>query len=344
MTHRDMSMYHNGLLPWHQSQWDKLAIAREYGHMPHALLVAGPVGLGKLEFTRLFANSLVCGSVDAQGLPCGMCRQCKLVAAGSHPDITGVTSEEAGKAIKVDAIRKLVDQSILSVNEFRYRVFIIQPAEAMGVAAANALLKTLEEPVDRTLLILISAYPSQLLATIKSRCQRLMFSPPSAALALDWLAAEVGLDPSDPSRASDLLRLAKGAPLLASQMAKSDELQQYGQLLNDFLLLADSKAEPVAVAAQWHNQQDMKVLLNYMKRWLMDLVRLGNGAGAMDGNSTLPLVGLKILANQLDLTTVYKLLDSLFETERWLVNNINPQLALEQILLHWVFINRKRVT
>ncbi len=325
------------LLPWQQGQWRSINIAREHERLPHAFLMTGPAGLGKLEFARLLANSLVCEHLDAHNMPCGTCRQCKLVQVGNHPDIREIFPEEPGKAIKIDAIRALVNQSILSVVEARYRVFIVYPAESMGLAAANALLKTLEEPVDRTLLILITANPGRLLPTIRSRCQHFVFSIPKRQQALDWLTGENGLDRG---RANDLLQLAKGGPLLARDMSQGDELQHYQQRLKAFLLLAGKQADPVAVAEEWQKQQDLRVLLDYMKRWLTDLIRFGNDAELPDNQASGSVGDLKTLANRLDLVAVYKLLDSLFEIERQLTNNINPQLALEQLLLHWVYINR----
>ena len=329
------------LLPWQQTQWSRLNIAREHGRLPHALLMTGPAGLGKLEFASLLANSLLCESPGAENMPCGICKQCRLALADGHPDISNINPEEAGKAIKVDAIRELVNQSIMSVAETRYRVFIIRPAEAMGVAAANALLKTLEEPVERTLLILISANPGRLLATIKSRCQQLAFVVPPKALAHAWLSEQIA---EDRGRSADLLQLARGAPLQARQMAESDELQCHNQLLKEFLRLAGSRAEPVMLAEQWQKQQDISLLLNYMKRWLIDIILFGNDADVSGSSSSASHGDLKSLAKRLNLTAVYKLLDSLFETERRLANNINPQLALEQLLLHWVHINKRGVT
>lgn len=329
------------LLPWQQSQWDKLNITRKHGRLPHALLMTGPDGLGKLEFARFLGKSLLCESPDIQGMPCGICKQCRLVAAGNQPDIRIIEPEEGNKSIKVDTVRELVNQSILSVAETRYRVFVIRPAETMGVAAANALLKTLEEPIERTLLILISANPGKLLATIKSRCQQLAFVVPPEALALAWLAERIG---KDRAKSAALLQLARGAPLLAKQMAETDELQCYTQLLKEFLLLAGSGAEPVKLAEHWQKQQELSVLLNYMERWLMDIILLGNGANMGDNSSIGRAGDMKILADGLDLMAVYKLLDSLFETERQLANNINTQLALEQLLLRWVHINNRGVT
>ena len=309
--------------------------------MPHALLMTGPAGLGKLEFARLLGNSLVCESPGGQNMPCGVCKQCRLALVEGHPDIRNVNPEEAGKAIKVDAIRELVDWSIMSVVDTRYRVFIISPAEAMGVAAANALLKTLEEPIARTLLILISANPGKLLATIKSRCQQLAFVIPPRDLAHTWLAEQTG---EDGARTTDLLQLARGAPLLARQMAGNDELQCYNQLKKEFLDLAGNRAEPVLLAEQWQKQQDISLLLNYMKRWLTDIILFGNAAPLSGNNASDPSKDLKSLANRLDLRAVHLLLDSLFEMERRLANNINPQLALEQLLLHWVHVNKQGVT
>lgn len=329
------------LLPWQQTQWQRLNIAREHGRLPHALLLTGPAGLGKFEFARLLGNSLLCEAPGVHNIPCGICKQCRLAMADGHPDITDISPQEAGKAIKVDAIRELVNRGMMSVAETRYRVFIINPAEAMGVAAANALLKTLEEPVARTLLILISASPGRLLATIKSRCQQLAFAVPAAALAHAWLSQQLG---EQGEKAADLLQLARGAPLLARQMAEGDELECYNQLLKQFLLLAGSRAEPVILAEQWHKQQDISLLLNYMKRWLIEIILAGNGAGADGGSPSDAHRDLQSLGKRLDLRAIHNLLDSCFETERRLANNINPQLALEQLLLRWVHVNKHGVT
>lgn len=329
------------LLPWQQAQWSRLNVAREHGRLPHALLITGPAGLGKFEFSRILGKSLLCDSPDSQNMPCGICKQCRLAEADNHPDIRDVTPEEAGKPIKVDAIRELVSQSMLSVAENRYRIFILRPADAMGVAAANALLKTLEEPIPRTLLILISAHPGKLLATIKSRCQQLAFVVPPGNLALDWLSTRLG---KEQEKSVELLQLARGAPLLARQMAESGALEIHNQLLKQFLLLARSKAEPIMLAEQWQKQQDVSLLLDYIKRWLTDVILCAQ-SDDLTGDKSLGLMGdLKTLAKQLDLVAVYRLLDSLFETERRLANNINSQLALEQLLLHWVYVNRKSLT
>ena len=104
------------LLPWQQTQWNRLNIAREHGRLPHALLLTGPAGLGKLEFARLLGNSLVCESPGIQNMPCGVCKQCRLALAESHPDIKNVNPEEERKAITVDAIRQLVDQSLSLIH------------------------------------------------------------------------------------------------------------------------------------------------------------------------------------------------------------------------------------
>ena len=329
------------LLPWQQVQWNKLNIAREQGRLPHALLITGPAGLGKLQFSSLLAKSLVCESPGPGNMPCGSCKQCTLAASESHPDIRGVMPEEAGKQIKIDAIRELVSQSLLAVTESRYRIFILRPVEAMGVAAANALLKTLEEPIKRTLLILISAHPGQLLATIKSRCQQLAFAVPPYELSLDWLSARLG---KQRDNSAELLQLARGAPLLAMEMAQSGALQSHNQMLKQFLLLAGNNAQPVMLADEWQKQQDIGLLLEYMKRWTADIILFANSTELDNDQSGGLNRNLQTLAKQLDLAAVYRFMDNLFETERRLANNINSQLALEQLLLHWVHVNRMGLT
>ena len=185
------------LLPWQTSQWQLLQQAITSKRIPHALLFIGPEGIGKRVFAKLLSNSLICDNVQDNGFPCGTCNACHLYSGDASPDIRIIEPEEQGKQIKIEAIRDLVAQSVLAVKESRYRVFLVYPADAMTNAATNALLKTLEEPVPGTLLILVSSAPDRLPATIKSRCQIVRFNKPSESDALQWQhtcpRAKVGL-------------------------------------------------------------------------------------------------------------------------------------------------------
>ncbi|MDX1655478.1 MAG: DNA polymerase III subunit delta', partial [Candidatus Competibacteraceae bacterium] len=199
-------------LPWHQPHWQRLAAGVEAGRLPHALLLSGPSGLGKMLFARQLTQSLLCRQPGENLTFCGKCRGCRLLAAGSHPDITRVEPEEPGKPIKVDRVRQLC--AFLGQTARGYKVALLSPAEAMNPSAANALLKTLEEPPPGSLLLLVTAFPARLPATIRSRCQILAFTPPLRTQALEWLSPRVA-----GFQAGLLLDLTGNAPLAALEQA-----------------------------------------------------------------------------------------------------------------------------
>lgn len=155
------------------SQWKILQSRVKSEKVPHALLLTGSRGVGKMRFAREFANSLLCKSprVDT-GVACGECSACKLVAAGSHPDYVEVAPEQDSRVIKTQQVRALCEQLGLTAQFGGYRVALISPANVLHGGAANCLLKTLEEPRPRVVIILVSSKIGAIPATIRSRCQR----------------------------------------------------------------------------------------------------------------------------------------------------------------------------
>jgi len=222
----------NSLYPWQKKAWEALRGQRE--RMPHALLIHGALGIGKLQLAERFTQSLLCEAVDAVGEPCGECAGCRWLAAGSHPDCRWVEPEalarQAASAadadepaparatkpsleIKVDQIRALDDFLNLKSHRGGARVALIHPAEAMNPSAANALLKGLEEPPGRAMFILVSHRPARLLATIRSRCVAVPVPVPDAGVSLAWLESQKVRD------AASWLAFASGSPLRALQYA-----------------------------------------------------------------------------------------------------------------------------
>ena len=220
MTHR---------LPWHETEWERLQRARQQEKMPHALLLTGPRGAGKQLFAESLAASLLCTDPDAHGNACGQCRGCHLLQAGSHPDYQRIQPVEPGKPITVDAVRDMTSRGTLTAQAGGYKVILFQPADALNIAAANSLLKTLEEPVAWTLMLLVSAQPGRLPATIRSRCQQIKLSLPAKPEGERWLAEQV--EDVDPKL---LLALTGGAPLRALELAQQQVLQLRLRLLDDF--------------------------------------------------------------------------------------------------------------
>ncbi|MEP6943469.1 MAG: DNA polymerase III subunit delta' [Betaproteobacteria bacterium] len=241
-------MHWEALPPWLDTAATGMLAQAE--RWPHALLVTGTQGIGKRLLALHLAQALLCETPAADRRACGRCAACNWVERGTHPDlrvIVPVTYDDEGNAtpadvISVDAIRDLIAFALLSSHRGGAKVAVIAPAEALNAAAANALLKTLEEPPPRTSLILVSSQPGRLPATITSRCRRLAVPVPDHAQAVGWLAAQ---RLAHPERA---LALAGGAPLRAVALGA-----EAGERTRDWLLDLLSRPErmsPVAAGAR----------------------------------------------------------------------------------------------
>jgi DNA polymerase-3 subunit delta' len=314
--------------PWQQHQWRQLQQARQQQRLPHALLLSGSRGLGKSAFALALAQALLCPQTEEEGTACGRCRACRLFEAGTHPDFRRLAPQEESSQIRIDAVRQLLEESVLSVGEARRRVFVLEPADALGGPAANALLKTLEEPLAGIHLLLLSAYPERLPITLRSRCQQVRFLPPPVDEATDWLERDAGVSGE---RARLLLQIAGGAPLAALEMAESGAAERYQVMATEFLALARGQGDPLGLAESWLKQVELDRLQGYMASWLLRVIRQcleNRGAEGVAEDVPLPCRGTS-------LRRIYRLLDNLFEMKRNLDHNLNAQLVLERLLLEW---------
>nr|WP_175488801.1 DNA polymerase III subunit delta' [Halomonas muralis] len=316
-------------LPWQQSHWERLTRLQDEGQLPHALLLSGAQGAG----TQVLADALVARTLcrAPTSTACGQCHSCQMLTAGYHPDLLRVSPAEKSRQIRIDPIRNVNAFVAQTAQQGGYRVIVLQPAEAMNVAASNALLKSLEEPGERTLFILLADIPSRMLATIRSRCQHWALAVPAPEECLSWLreALDEGAD------AMFWLRVAGGLPLLARELAGAESrvLRQELQELFDALVRG---SEPVAEAARL-DRQAVEGILWYGIAWLEDLIRLG-----LSGDTTqvrnpdlLPLYRQAV--KNARVRDWFRLLDYAREQRRLLVagGNPNPQLVLEAWLVRW---------
>lgn len=235
---------------WCRSQWKVLAARAANGTLPHALLLCGPVGLGKRALTEAFVRARLCGS-PREGNACGSCRTCKLLAAGTHPDRMRVTLEPNPKTgvmrkeIVVDQIRALSSRLAMASQLGGWQIAVIDPADAMNPPAQNALLKTLEEPSASSLIVLVADQPWRLSATIRSRCQRLDFAVPPREEALAWLSTR-GVE-----SAEGVLAAAGGNPGQAWLLAEQGGMQRRQDVARDLLALAAGRAHAREVGKTW---------------------------------------------------------------------------------------------
>ncbi|MEJ2686744.1 MAG: DNA polymerase III subunit delta' [Gammaproteobacteria bacterium] len=318
------------ILPWWEVAWQSLSDRRDQGRFPHAILLTGAGGLGKRHFARSLAQSLLCERPGAAGTPCGACTGCALFAAGSHPDFLQVEPAEEGKAIVVDQIRALSAGLSLSSHAGGFKVATLTPADRMNAAAANSLLKTLEEPSDNTVLMLVSERPAALPATVRSRCQQIRFAVPAVDLALQWLTPRL----EAPEQAGLLLDLAAGAPLLALELGRSDTIARRHERFAELSALFGGKVDVLEAAARWAQEKDLESL-QWLTGWIMDMIRLKTGGQPSGLRSSDLRDGLMALAKALDSKQLYGLLDRLWDARRLAQTSVNRQLLMEDVLIGW---------
>lgn len=321
------------VIQWHASAWQQLQTSRQQQRLPHALLLTGEPGIGKGEFAAQLAASLLCERPAENGQACGQCHACQRLAARTHPDRLQVVPEEAGKPIKVDAIRQLIADLALSCHYGGYRVVTVEPAEAMNVNAANAFLKTLEEPPANTLLILIASAPMRLPATIRSRCLQLRLAPPAGEGAIDWLQQAVPEAGMERSRLA--LRLAGGAPLLAARYLQEASLEGRERLLQALSACARGEAGPLQAAAVADDlfKQDRLLPITWMYHWVADLLRLAYDDNNIKNNDMAN--ELQKLPKQVEPAALLHLLDKLQQTRRLSETTVNPRLLWEDLMIDW---------
>ncbi len=212
MRVRDISAVSTAL-PWQQEQWARLVAQLDQQQLPHALLLCGAPYSGKASLAMALARLLLCHKPEG-GHNCGQCHACELSMSGSHGDFRWLEPEEGSRVIKVDQVRQLVEFSTKTASLGRRKLIVLSPAESMNIAAANALLKSLEEPSPETYIILVCHRLHGLPATIRSRCQILKLLMPNREASLRWLDLRTG-NTSDSEKS---LGLARGRALFAEQL------------------------------------------------------------------------------------------------------------------------------
>jgi DNA polymerase III subunit delta' len=314
--------------PWQRAVLDNALAALAEGRLAHALLLIGPPHMGKLAVADALARRLLCSSPGADGLACGTCRSCTLYAAKTHGDIQRVTFEPNDKGdklrteITVDQIRRLGQWFSLTPQLGGAQVALIEPADAMNVAAANALLKTLEEPSTNRFLLIVTSKPGRLPATIRSRCQRLEFRIPAREDAMAWLRSE-GLPEAEIGPALDA---ARGQPGLAADWIAEGGLAVRREVLTDLNALATGKAGPVETAQRWLGDEHGELRLRFAADLALD------AAGRFTGAVATARGGLTVPG---DFTKLSAWFDAINRTREQLRAPIRNDLVLAGLLREW---------
>ncbi len=323
------------LYPWQLADWRRLQELRE--RLPHGVLIKGGKGIGKLDMAKRFAQSLLCQSVRGDGSACDGCPSCHWFSQGSHPDFRliepdaisqeGEESESGkkpSKEISVEQIRALADFVGMSAHQGGKRIVIIHPAEAMNGNAANALLKSLEEPPTGLIFLLISHKPQQLLPTILSRCLSFTVAAPDHQAAVAWLKTQ------DVKEAELALATSGYAPLLAVN-AES----QTGSEARDKLLRALSQSDGIDAfgLAESLQKTELVLIVQWLQQWSYDLIsmRLAGKVRYFPAQRE----ALKKQAAALPPLALAALQKNLLEAKRESRHTLNPKLFLENLFISY---------
>jgi DNA polymerase III subunit delta' len=307
---------------WTEAERAALTAAQRAGRLPHALLIHEAPGAGGDWLAHWAAQLALCErGVQA---PCGSCNACRRARAWQHPDLLRVAPLEESRQIRIEQVRDLAADLALTSHAGGYKVAILTPADSLNRFAANALLKTLEEPPPRTLLILVATQPSRLPATVLSRCQRLRVRAPTRAEAVAWLTAVRGEGPW-----AAALAVVGEAPLLLAGADPAPIAAIGAESLAALDALAKGEADPLATAERWA-RSELALRLGCFEKWLTERIRREQG-GAADVTEVRAGRYLPAPGPFLNIRGLFGLLDEVRELRNALDVPLNRALALEAL-------------
>jgi len=326
------------LPPWHERTLAELIAQRSA--LPHALLFHGPRGIGKHALALHVSRGLLCESPMADGLACGACASCRYVAVGAHPDLVRLEllaiDNDTGEMMPVDTIgiervRGMIDFVQLTSHRQRGKVAVIAPAERMNLPAANALLKTLEEPPPGTYLLLVSDQPGRLPPTVLSRCRKVPLHAPAREAAEAWLAAHGAID------AATILAQAGGAPLAALALANAETQSErrtwLAALARAERLPVLEMASRVELGGREERKQRLARAVEWILAWCADLARVAAGdAPQRNPDFAQALTGL---AARVARPTLFRYHRAVLEQRALLAHPLQPRLVAESLLLDY---------
>ncbi len=310
----------------------------------HAYLITGPQGVGRKTLAVRFAQALNCPKPPSPGQPCRKCPTCKRLEALQHPDLSIMEAEREGAVLRIDKVRELQHVLALAPYEARYRVALILRFEEANTSAANAILKTLEEPPSQVLVMLTAQSSESLLPTIVSRCEVIRLRPLSIEETSRGLQQIRGV----PGELADrLAHISGGRPGYAIRLFEHPELLEQRQTSLDELmqLLASSRGERFGFARvqtdareKIDNKEELRVMLQVWTTFWRDV--LIAAAGLPDELTNIDFAGpITGLAEKVGLQQAQKYVNLTEDTMESIDKNVNARLAMEVLLMDYPRIN-----
>ncbi|MEB3766652.1 AAA family ATPase [Acinetobacter sp. MD2] len=313
------------ILSWQQPVWEMLT--QRFPDVGHGLLFYGKQGCGKDRFVQQFLAWVLCQNKMPKSA-CGQCGSCLWLKSDTHPNYVRISTDDDAKKsqskIKIEQIRELLPFVQQTVEG--WRVIVIEPADALNVASANALLKTLEEPGERVMIILVTSHFLKLPATIRSRVQRYALDRLTHQDAIEYVQQH--LPESHPEKIQLLLNLSNQMPLQAIVLNEQEWLNKRAEFLADWQDLVMQKRLPMSYATKWHkalNFDDLMMMFEYL---LSDLicVKLKQVIKNIDLDFT-------VLADVYALETLFQIAEHVQQSKVMQRQNVQTQLMLDQLFV-----------
>lgn len=365
------SIYFAPLLPWQQALWVQITsrVSSTSQSLPHALLAAGMQGMGKRAFVWRLVAWLLCRLRDSQPLgACGHCESCQWLKSGTHPSLqvlpfivmpisadsrdsyeasqtatkkatakSAKTTTKSALTIKIDDIRAL--QPFIYQGGQGMRICVLDHAEQMTVAAANALLKTLEEPQAKVHLFLISDSPAQLLPTIKSRVQQLPLQHVAADAALSYVTEALGgvvnREVVSPRQIEQLIQLANGAPLAAIALAHASWYGKRALWLTVWQALRSGKRRAIAASDYWQTQLELADFMILSEMMLLDIRRVCLGLDSRQNDID---IAAALVSSPPTDAALERIAYSLAQTKAALQQNVQEKFAYDKLMQQLVHL------
>ncbi len=295
----------------------------EGNRVAHAYLFEGIEGCGKMLTARSLAEALFCGSTE----PCGSCPACRKMATKQHPDLHLLEPEKG--IIKIDRIREIQKELSLRPVEAPKKVCIVNQADRMNQAAANAFLKTLEEPPGNALLILLSDTPTALLSTILSRCQRLRFNPLPLEILTELLLAQGAAAEQAQSAAS----LAGGSMAKGTAILQEGFLTRRREIVEQTIDLTPRDFATLTVTAErlGHEREQAQEVVEVLTLFFRDVMLHRHGSLPPVNSDLSELV--ERTAGGLSTGDIMERLEAIIRAGQALTRNVNPRLTLEALFM-----------
>lgn len=306
-----------------------LQAALQSEKLAHAYLFAGPSGVGKYTTALALAQLLNCEHSSG----CGECLACEKIAHETHPDVTTIRPD--GRSIKIEAVRQLEELLAYPPHEGRKRLVILDEAETLTLSAANAMLKSVEEPRSATVFIFVTGASHRLVPTLRSRCQRLRFAPLSNRDALEVVRQHNAADETAHRAA---IALAEGSPGRALELLASEQTSKAEDIGRNLLRAAQSNAVAEIFSAAADAGRDRGLLLDalrFVRVWLRDLLlaqELGTDSSLID-NANIEALARQLNPQPSSQRQLLAQLRAVQSAHQALHANANPALTLETLML-----------